>query len=210
MCSGLIGKTTEEIVGHGGLLKQFTKALLERARNAELTPHLGDEKHEPEGRGSGHSCNGQSRKKGHGNFGAVEIAVPRDRNSSFEPKVLPKHERRFAGFNNKILSLYTRGITTRDIPSHREEMHSVEVSPSLLSEVTDAVIDEVRIGQARPLDPVYAMVYLDALVVKRRHEGRLETPAVFVALGIPLDGHKEALGCDGRVLAKAPNSGCRF
>jgi putative transposase len=190
----LAGKSTEEIVGPGGLLKQLTKSLLERAMNAELTHHLGYEKHEPEGRGSGNSRNGQSRKKVQGDFGEVEIAVPRDRNSSFEPKILPKHERRFAGFDDKILSLYARGLTTRDIQSHLEEMYGVEVSPSLISEVTDAVMDEVRSWQSRPLEPVYAIVYLDALVVKMRHEGRVENRAVFVALGVALNGQKEVLG----------------
>src|SRR5437588_3316879 len=170
----LKGKKTEEIVGPNGLLKQLTKALLERAMNAELTHHLGYGKHELEGRGSGNSRNGQSRKKVQGDFGAVEMGVPRDRNGTFEPKILPKHERRLAGFDDKILSLYARGMTTRDIQSHQEEMYGAEVSPSLISEVTDAVMEEVRAWQSRPLDPIYAIVYLDALVVKMRQEGRVE------------------------------------
>ena len=170
----LVGKTTAEIVGPEGLLKQLTKALLERAMNAELTYHLGYQKHEPEGRGSGNSRNGQSRKTVQGDFGAVEIAVPRDRQGSFAPKILPKHERRFHGFDDKILSLYARGLSRRDIQGHLEEMYQVEVSPSLISEVTEAVMDEVRAGQSRPLEPIYAIVYLDALVVKMRHEGRVE------------------------------------
>src|SRR3954447_6175218 len=190
----LVGKSTEEIVGPEGLLKQLTKALLERAMKAELTHHLGYEKHEPEGRGSGNSRNGQSRKTVQGDFGAVEIAVPRDRNGSFEPKILPKHERRLAGFDDKILSLYARGMTTRDIQSHLEEMYGAEVSPSLISEVTDAVMEEVRAWQSRPLDPIYAIVYLDALVVKMRQEGRVENRAVFVALGVNLGGQKDVLG----------------
>jgi putative transposase len=190
----LAGKSTEEIVGPGGLLKQLTKALLERAMHAELTHHLGYEKHELEGRGSGNSRNGQSRKTVQGNFGEVEIAIPRDRNSSFEPKILPKHERRLAGFDDKILSLYARGMTTRDIQSHLEEMYGAEVSPSLISEVTDAVMEEVRAWQSRPLDPIYAIVYLDALVVKMRQEGRVENRAVFVALGVNLGGQKDVLG----------------
>jgi len=190
----LAGKSTAEIIGPSGLLKQFTKALLERAMQAELTHHLGYEKHEPEGRGSGNSRNGQSRKTVQGDFGSVEIAVPRDRNGSFEPQILPKHERRVAGFDDKILSLYARGLTTREIQSHLEEIYGVEVSPSLISEVTDAVMEEVRVWQSRPLEPVYAIVYLDALVVKMRHEGRVENRAVFVAIGVDLGGQKEVLG----------------
>jgi putative transposase len=201
----LVGKSTEEIVGPDGLLKQLTKSLLERAMNAELTHHLGYGKHEPEGRGSGNSRNGQSRKTVQGDFGSVEIGVLRDRNGSFEPKILPKHERRLAGFDDKILSLYARGLTTRDIQSHLEEMYGVEVSPSLISDVTDAVLEEVRAWQSRPLDPVYAMVYLDALVVKMRHEGRLENRAVFVAIGVTLAGQKEVLG-----LWTSANEGAKF
>jgi putative transposase len=201
----LAGKSTAEIVGPGGLLKQLTKSLLERAMNAELTHHLGYGKHELEGRGSGNSRNGQSRKTVQGDFGAVEIGVPRDRNGTFEPKILPKHERRLAGFDDKILSLYARGLTTRDIQSHLEEMYGVEVSPTLISEVTDAVLEEVRAWQSRPLDSVYAIVYLDALVVKMRQEGRVENRAVFVAIGVTLAGQKDVLG-----LWTSANEGAKF
>jgi putative transposase len=201
----LVGKSTAEIVGPDGLLKQLTKSLLERAMNAELTHHLGYGKHELEGRGSGNSRNGQSRKTVQGDFGAVEIGVPRDRNGTFEPKILPKHERRLAGFDDKILSLYARGLTTRDIQSHLEEMYGVEVSPTLISEVTDAVLEEVRAWQSRPLDSVYAIVYLDALVVKMRQEGRVENRAVFVAIGVTLAGQKDVLG-----LWTSANEGAKF
>jgi putative transposase len=201
----LVGKSTAEMVGPDGLLKQLTKALLERAMNAELTHHLGYGKHELEGRGSGNSRNGQSRKTVQGDFGAVEIGVPRDRNGTFEPKILPKHERRLAGFDDKILSLYARGLTTRDIQSHLEEMYGVEVSPTLISEVTDAVLEEVRAWQSRPLDSVYAIVYLDALVVKMRQEGRVENRAVFVAIGVTLAGQKDVLG-----LWTSANEGAKF
>jgi putative transposase len=190
----LIGKSTEEIVGPNGLLKQLTKALVERAMNAELSHHLGYEKHAAEGRGSGNNRNGKSRKKVQGEFGSVEIEVPRDLNGTYDPKIVPKHERRFAGFDQKILSMYARGMTTRDIQGHLEEAYGVEVSPTLISEVTDAVLEEVRSWQSRPLEPIYPIVYLDALMVKMRHEGRAENRAVFVGIGVTLEGNKEVLG----------------
>src|SRR3954452_21423288 len=190
----LTGKTAEEVVGPGGELKQLTTALLERAMGAELSNHLGYEKHDSVGRGSGNNRNGKSRKTVQGDFGAVEIEVPRDRNGSFEPKILPKHERRFQGFDDKILSMYARGMTTRDIQAHLEEIYGVEVSPSLISEVTDAVLEEVRAWQHRRLEPIYMIVYLDALIVKMRHEGRVENRAVFVAIGVNQEGVKEVLG----------------
>src|ERR1700680_5098975 len=190
----LAGKTTEEIVGPDGLLKQLTKALIERAMNAEMSHHLGYEKHAPEGRRSGNNRNGKSRKKVQGDFGAVEIEIPRDRNGTFQPKIIPKHERRFSGFDEQILSMYARGMSTRDIQGHLEEMYGVEVSPALISQVTDAVMEEVRAWQNRPLDPIYPIVYLDALFVKMRHEGRVENRAVFVGIGVTQEGIKEVLG----------------
>ena len=190
----LAGKKTEEIVGPGGLLKQLTKALLERAMNAELTNHLGYEKHEPVGRGSDNTRNGKSRKRVQGDFGSVEVAVPPDRNGSLEPKILPKHERRFTGFDDKIISMYARGMTTRDIQAHLEEMYGVEVSATLVSEATEAVMEDVRAWQSRPLEPIYMIVYLDALIVKMRHEGRVDNRAVFVGIGVTQEGSKEELG----------------
>jgi len=188
------GKSAEEIAGPGGLLKQLTKALLERAMNAELTQHLGYAKNEPEGRGSGNSRNGRSRKQVQGDFGKVEIEVPRDRNGSFEPQILPQHERRFTGFDDKIISMYARGMSTRDIQAHLMEIYGVEVSAGLVSEVTDAVMEDVRAWQSRPLEPLYMILYLDALVVKMRHAGRVENRAVFVAIGITQEGSQEVLG----------------
>ena len=192
----LKGKGTEEIVGPNGLLKQFTKALLERAMNAELSQHLGYEpgQGQREGRGSGNSRNGKSRKTVQGDFGPVEIAVPRDRNGSFAPRILPKHERRWTGFDDKILSMYARGMSTRDIEAHLREIYGVEVSATLISQVTDAVLEDMREWQNRPLEPLYMIVYLDALVVKMRHEGRVDNRAVFVAIGVTEEGSKEVLG----------------
>jgi putative transposase len=184
----------EDIVGENGLLRQLTKALVERAMEAELTTHLGYEKHDPLGYGSGNSRNGQSRKKLRGEFGEIEITVPRDRNASFEPQIVPKGETRFAGFDDKLLSLYARGMTTREIQEHLQEMYHTDVSPTLISNVTEAVLEEVRAWQARPLEPVYPIVYLDALMVKMRDNGVVGNRAVYVALGITLEGRKDVLG----------------
>jgi putative transposase len=198
-------KSPEEIVGENGLLKQLTKALVERALQAELTTHLGYEKHSPAENEQGNTRNGSSSKRLKGEFGTVEIEVPRDRQASFEPKLVAKGQTRFAGFDDKILSLYARGMTTREIQGHLEEMYQVEVSPALISNVTDAVMEEVKAWQMRPLDTIYPIVYLDALVVKMRSEGRVENRAVYVAVGIPLSGQKEVLG-----LWTSANEGAKF
>jgi putative transposase len=203
----LLGDYTgpEDLIGEHGLLKELTRALVERAMHAELTHHLGYEKHDPNGKGSGNSRNGTSAKTLKGDFGEVEIEVPRDRKGSFEPKIVPRHQRRFNGFDDKILSLYARGMTTREIQGHLQEIYGVEVSPSLISEVTDAVIEEVKAWQTRPLEPLYPILFLDALMVKMRHEGRVENRAVYVAIGIDLDGRKDVLG-----LWTSANEGAKF
>ena len=202
----LAGRSTvAEIAGENGLLKQLTKAILERALAAELTDHLGYEKHTVSGRNSGNSRNGSSKKQLKGNFGTVALEVPRDRAGSFEPQLVAKGQTRWHGFDDKILSLYARGMSTREIQAHLEEMYQVEVSPTLISTVTEAVLDEVKSWQSRPLDAVYAIVYLDALVVKMRVEGRVENRAVYVAIGINLEGGKEVLG-----LWTSANEGAKF
>src|SRR6266571_2186754 len=177
-----------------GKLKRFVKAVLERAMNAELTHHLGYEKHDPAGNNSGNSRNGTSSKTVKGDFGELEIEVPRDRISTFEPQILPKHQTRFTGFDAKIVSMYARGMTTREIEGHLKEIYNVEVSPALISQVTEAVNEEVKLWQNRALEPIYGIVYLDALYVKMRHEGRVENRAVYVALGVDLEGKKDVLG----------------
>jgi putative transposase len=195
----------EDIIGENGLLKQLTKALLERALNAELTHYLGYEKSDPGGYHSGNSRNGTSAKTVKGEFGEAVIKVPRDRNSSFEPQILKKHQTRFDGFDDKILSMYARGMTTREIQGHLEEIYGVEVSPALISDVTDAVTEEVKAWQSRPLEPLYPIVYLDALFVKMRHEGRVANRAVYVAIGVDLEGRKDVLG-----LWTSANEGAKF
>jgi len=198
-------KCPEDLIGEQGLLKQLTKALVERAMDAELTHHLGYEKHDTSGRGSGNSRNGTSRKKLKGDFGEAEIEVPRDRNGTFTPQIVAPHQRRFTGFDDKILSMYARGMTTREIQGHLEEIYGVEVSPSLISSVTDAVVEEVKEWQSRPLEALYPILFLDALMVKMRHEGRVENRAVYVAVGIDLEGRKDVLG-----LWTSANEGARF
>lgn len=187
-------KTPEEILGDNGLLKQLTKAVLERAMQAELTEHLGYEKHDGAGDNSGNSRNGKSRKTLKGEFGNLPLEVPRDRDSSFDPKIVPKGQTRFSGFDDKILSLYARGRTTREIQSHLEEMYQVEVSPALISSVTDAVLEEVKVWQNRPLDALYPILYLDALQVKVRDGAHIRNKAIYLAIGINLAGTKEVLG----------------
>jgi putative transposase len=195
----------EDIIGENGLLKRFVKAVLERALNAELTHHLGYEKHDPAGHNSGNSRNGTSGKTVKGEFGQLELEVPRDRAGTFEPEILPKHQTRFTGFDDKIISLYARGMTTREIEGHLKEIYGVEVSPALVSQVTEAVSEEVKRWQNRALEPIYGIVYLDALYVKMRHEGRVENRAVYVAIGMDLEGHKDVLG-----LWCSANEGAKF
>ena len=184
----------EDLLGQNGLLKQLQKRLLEKALGAELTVHLGYGKHDPAGRNSGNSRNGTSPKTMKGEFGNLELATPRDRNGSFEPQIVAKGQRRFEGFDQAIISLYARGLTTREIEGHLLEIYGVEVSPALVSQVTDAVSGDVRAWQSRPLEEVYPIVYFDALWGKVRDNGPVVKVAVYLALGITLAGQKEVLG----------------
>jgi putative transposase len=199
------GHRPEEILGNNGLLKQLTKALSERVLEAELTAHLGYEKHDPAGYNSGNSRNGKSPKKVKGEFGEIEIETPRDRNGTFEPKLIAKGQTRFNGFDEKILSMYARGMTTREIQGHLQEIYGVEVSPTLISNVTEAIQDEVRAWQNRPLEPVYPILYMDALYVRMRDSGHVQNRAVYVAIGVNLEGNKEVLG-----LWTSANEGAKF
>ena len=183
----------EDLIGENGLLKQLTKALVERALEAEMTEHLGHAKHGPVTNPSGNARNGKSRKTLKGDFGELPIEIPRDRHGSFEPQIVAKHQTRWTGFDDKIISLYARGLTVREIQSHLEELYGAEVSPSLISSVTDAVADEVKAWQSRPLEPIYPIVYLDCIHVKVR-EGHVRVKAVYLAIGINLAGQKEVLG----------------
>lgn len=187
-------KSPDDMFGSDGLLQQLTKALVERAMAAELTHHLGYEKNSPEGKNSGNSRNGSFPKTIKGKRGQVQIDVPRDRAGEFQPQIIKRGQTRFDGFDDKIISMYSRGMTVRDIQAHLKEIYGVDVSADLISTVTDAVIDEVRAWQSRPLDPVYPIIYLDALVVKVKDQGRVSNKAIYLAIGVNLGGLKEVLG----------------
>jgi len=190
----LKGKSPEEILGEGGVLKDLTRRLVERALEGEMTDHLGYEPHAPEGKGTGNSRNGKTTKSVKTGNGEVEIEVPRDRAGDFEPQLVKKRQRRLPGFDEKVIALYARGMTTREIQSSLEEIYGVEVSPSLISNVTDSVLEDVKAWQSRPLDAVYPIVYLDAIHLKLRSSGHVQNQAVYLALGINLEGHKELMG----------------
>jgi len=186
--------TPEQITGQNGLIQQLTKKIVETAMNAEMTDHLGYEKNERPAKLIGNSRNGKSSKKVITNNGEIEIEIPRDRNGEFNPRIIKKHQKRFDMFDDKIISMYARGMTTRDIQGHLEEIYGVEVSPDLISTVTNEIMKEVIEWQSRPLDPIYPIVYLDAIVIKGRMDGKVSNKSVYTAIGINLQGKKEVLG----------------
>jgi transposase-like protein len=188
------GKTPEEIFGDSGLVKELTKRLVERALEAEMTSHLGYTKHAIEGRNTPNSRNGRAQKRVKTQSTELEIEVPRDRQGTFEPVLVRKRQRRLQGFDDKVLALYARGMTTREIQGHLAELYGVEVSPALISDVTDSVLEDVQAWQSRPLEPFYPIVYLDAIHLKMRSSGHVQTCAVYVALAINAEGQKELLG----------------
>jgi len=187
-------KTEEEIVGPGGLLAQLTKRLVERALEIELTDHLGYEPHQEPPGGTGNTRNGSTPKTLRTEHGPVGIRTPRDRDGSFEPKLVRKRQGRFEGFDEKILALYSRGMSTRDIEAHLRELYGVSVGRDLISRVTDAVMEDARAWQTRPLDDVYPVLFLDALVLKIRDGGSVQRRACYLALAIGMDGQREVLG----------------
>lgn len=195
----------DDILGEAGLLKQLTKKVAERALNAEMEQHLGYAKHAPEGKNSGNSRNGMSTKTVRSVHGEIDLDVPRDRNGTFDPKLVKKGEKQLNGFDDRIISLYARGMTTRDIQAHFEEAYGVEVSATFISQVTNEVLDEVKQWQQRPLDSLYPVVYLDCLVVRSRDSGAVQNKSVYLALGINTDGEKELLG-----LWMAQTEGAKF
>ncbi len=183
-----------DIFGEGGLLKTIGKRALEAALEGEMTHHLGYPPHDPSGRGSGNSRNGRTAKRLESESGSLDLEVPRDRNGSFEPRIVEKRQRRVAGLDETIVYLYAQGQSTRAIQDTLRRLYGAEVSSTLVSEVTASVLEEVTAWQARPLERVYPIVYFDALFVKSREEGSVKTRAVYVALAIDIEGEKKVLG----------------
>ena len=199
------GLTQDEVVGRNGIIKQLTGRILQKALEAEMTEHLGYVKNSNTGDNSGNSRNGHTEKTVLQENQSTTIDVPRDRNGTFEPIIIPKHEKRIPLFNDQIISMYARGMSDREIKGHLEEIYSIEVSPDLISRVTNAVLDEVHEWQNRPLEKSYAIVYLDALRVKGREDGKSCLKSVYMALGVNFEGKKEVLG-----LWIAENEGAKF
>jgi len=186
--------TEEELAGPGGVLAQLTKRLVERAMAVELTDHVGYEPHQEPPGGGGNTRNGTTSKTLITEHGKVEIDAPRDRDGSFEPLIVRKRQRRFQGFDDKILALYSRGLSTRDISAHLREIYGVEVGRDLISRVTDGVMDDVREWGKRPLEDIYPIVFLDCMVLKIREGGSVQRRALYLALGVTLEGDRDVLG----------------
>jgi putative transposase len=197
----------EAVLGESGLLKQLSKRLVERALAGELNHHLKPRGETEETVSPRNSRNGSSKKTIQSEDGALELSIPRDRNGSFDPVLVPKHQRRLAGLDEKILALYARGMSTRDISAQLEELYGAKISASLISEVTDSVSEDVKAWQARPLDEVYPIVYLDALYVNIKVSGRVSKRAVYVVLGIDREGNKQLLGL---WIGEAESEGAKF
>lgn len=183
-----------DLLGEDGLLKQMTKAVLERALAAELTDHLGYEVGDPAGNGSGNSRNGYSPKRLLTEAGVIDLEVPRDRAGTHEPMIVRKGQRRLDGIDKIVISLYANGMTVRDIEQHLLDIYQIEVSADLISKITDSVLDEVRDWQARPLEPVWPVIFLDAIICKVRDQGSVKNKAAHLAVGVGIDGKKEVLG----------------
>jgi putative transposase len=199
----LDGRDPKEVFNKDGLFDELKKALAERVLNAELDDHL--ESEAPAGRRN--HRNGHSKKTVLTETAKLDIRIPRDREGTFDPKLIARYQRRFPGFDEKIVSMYARGMTTREIQGHLMELYGLEVSPDLISTVTDAVLETVAEWQNRPLEASYPLVFFDAMRVKIRDEGMVRNKAVYIALGVQADGTKDILGCGSRT-PKAPSSGC--
>lgn len=195
----------EDLTGPDGILNELKRRLISRVLDSELTTHLGYDKHEHKATKGKNARNGHSKKTLRSDDGALEIEVPRDRNAEFSPQLIPKHQRHFDGFDEAIISLYSRGLSTREIQAYLKEIYKVEVSPMLISNATEAVAEEAKLWQNRSLNEVYPIVYFDAIVVKIRHDGKVSNRAIYLALAVTMQGHKEILG-----MWSSPTEGAKF
>ena len=198
-------KGPESFWGEAGLFAQLKKQIIERTLEAELDEHLGYTKHDPQGKNSGNSRNGKGKKTVVVDSEPVDLEPPRDRNGTFEPQLIPKRQRYFQGFDDKIVAMYARGMSVRDIQACLLEMYQVDVSEGLISQATEGIMEDVKAWQNRPLDPIYPIVFLDGIVVKSREEGKVCNRTVYLALGVTMEGQKELLG-----LWMAPSEGAKF
>jgi len=198
-------KSPEDLIGPEGLLTELKKRLINKVLDAELTTHLGYDKHQKKAPANENARNGHSEKTLRSDAGELTVKVPRSRKGDFDPTLVPKHQRHFDGFDDIIVSLYSRGLTTREIQDHLLEMYKVEVSPMLISNATDAVSEDLKLWQNRSLDSVYPIVYFDAIVVKIRHEGKVSNRAIYLALAVTMEGRKEVLG-----MWSSQNEGAKF
>lgn len=187
-------ETMEDLTGKNGLVQKLVGGMVEKLLEKEMEDHLGYEKHSSKGDRSGNSRNGKSKKKIHGSHGDLEIEVPRDRNGEFEPKLIKKRQTRINSFDEKIISMYARGMTTRDIQSHIKEIYGADISPTMISGITDKVVAVAEEWQSRPLEKIYPIVFFDAIHYKVKEGGQVVTKAAYSCLGISLEGKKDILG----------------
>ena len=187
-------QTGEDLLGKNGVIKNLVKGLSEQILQAELTEHLGYDKHAAEGQNSGNSRNGSSMKTVQSDFGDIELEIPRDRNAEFEPKLVPKHQMQLGKIDEIIVSLYAKGLSTRDIKEHLEELYGLQASPTFISNITERVREMAIEWQSRPLENIYVIVYLDAIYYKIREDAKVISKAAYTCLGIDKNGHKDLLG----------------
>jgi transposase-like protein len=187
-------RTYQDLMGEDGAIKKLIKASLEGILEAELTEHLGYDRYSPEGKNSGNSRNGKSRKSLRNDNGELDLVVPRDRNGSFDPVIVKKYERTLGPIEDKIISMYAKGMTTRDIQSHVQELYGLEISPALVSQITDKIIDLAKQWHNRPLEKLYPIVFFDAIHYKVQSEGKVTSKAAYTALAVDITGKKDLLG----------------
>ena len=200
-------KTYEDLMGKNGAIKKLIKSSLENLLETELTEHLGYDKNSPEGNNSGNNRNGKTYKTIKTDEGQIELTIPRDRNATFDPIIVKKYEKTLGPIEDKIISMYSKGMTTRDIQSHVEELYGLEVSPTTISNITDSIVVHAKEWQNRPLAEIYPIVFFDAIHYKVREDGKVVSKAAYTCLALDLEGKKDMLGISGLVNQKEPITG---